>query len=360
MNKIGFLQVTMIILSSVGLINHVFIIPILLDRSGRDSWISVILIAIPFVLWSSLFYLIMKKSGQQHLIEWIRGKYGRLAGYGVAVAASLYLFFAAAMTIQDTLTWAVTSYLPNTPKVALMLFFVLLCYAASVQGLRVIAILAGILLPGIVALGFFVMSSNMPNKDYTRLFPVLENGLAPVWKGMFICSCGLMELTVLLFMQHYLTRPVRFWQLALVALMLVGLTLGPVTGGIAEFGTAEVTKLRYPAFEEWKLVVLLRNVERLDFLSIYQWLAGAFLRITTSMFLLQEMLNHRRKVPVVRFLLPFYILLGIISVLPVSDVVFYRFLSSIYLPGNLILLAALTILLALLALRIRTRRTTRA
>lgn len=358
MKKIGMLQLTMIVLASVGLINHVFIIPVLLDRSGRDAWISVILIAVPFLAWCGLLYFIMKKSGQQHLIDWLQGVYGRFVAITIAIIASVYLFFSAAITVQDTVTWAVTSYLPNTPTTILMIFLILLCYMASVQGLRVISVMAGVLLPGIIVLGFFVMGTNVPNKDYTRLFPVFEYGLAPVWKGMIVCGSGLIELTIILFMQQYLTRPVRYWQIAIVALLLVGLTLGPVTGGIAEFGTNEMTKLRYPAFEEWKLIILLKNVERLDFLSIYQWMAGALLRISTAMYLIHELLNRRQHYTIVKFLLPFYILLGISTIIPVSDDFFYRIIASIYLPGTLITLGVLTIVLALLAWRSKIRRTT--
>ncbi len=39
-------QVSMILIGSIGIINHVIMIPMLLDTSGRDSWISIILVSV--------------------------------------------------------------------------------------------------------------------------------------------------------------------------------------------------------------------------------------------------------------------------------------------------------------------------
>ncbi|WP_127583051.1 GerAB/ArcD/ProY family transporter [Paenibacillus koleovorans] len=351
MNKsIGLVQITMIILSSVGLINHVFIIPVLMDVAGRDAWISILLIAVPVIAWAGLLYWIMKKSRQQHLLEWVSTRLGGVVGWIVVSLACLYLFVSAAVTVRDTVNWAITSYLPQTPKTPLLIGFLLVCYLTAVQGIRVIAIQTGILLPAIVALGFFVAFSNGPNKDYLRLLPVLEYGMGPVWQGALVSGCGLIELTILLFMQPYLTHSIRFWQVALIALILLGLTFGPVTGGIAEYGPQELSKLRYPAFEEWKLIILTRNVERLDFLSIYQWMAGAYLRISTALFLIQELMNRKRTIRPSLFQLPVLILLVVATLLPLSDERFYLLIKHLYLPGTMAVLGLVGVILGVVTL----------
>lgn len=45
------LQISMVLILSTGMMNHVLVIPLLLDASGRDSWISTIVtfvVLIPF------------------------------------------------------------------------------------------------------------------------------------------------------------------------------------------------------------------------------------------------------------------------------------------------------------------------
>ncbi|PDM37731.1 spore gernimation protein, partial [Bacillus cereus] len=62
MNKqtITLFQVSMILIGSIGIINHVIMIPMLLDTSGRDSWISIILVSILYLLWISIIFIIYK------------------------------------------------------------------------------------------------------------------------------------------------------------------------------------------------------------------------------------------------------------------------------------------------------------
>ncbi len=69
MNKqtITLFQVSMILIGSIGIINHVIMIPMLLDTSGRDSWISIILVSILYLLWISIIFIIYKNIKNEHL-----------------------------------------------------------------------------------------------------------------------------------------------------------------------------------------------------------------------------------------------------------------------------------------------------
>ncbi|MFB4475617.1 GerAB/ArcD/ProY family transporter, partial [Oceanobacillus caeni] len=78
----------------------------------------------------------------------------------------------------------IASYLPQTPILVLAGTTLVACFFAAFQGLRTIAIVSGILLPFVVILGHLVALANFQFKDYTLLFPLLENGTAPLWKGI--------------------------------------------------------------------------------------------------------------------------------------------------------------------------------
>ena len=73
--------------------------------------------------------------------------------------------------------------------------------------------------------------------------------------------------------------------------LLLGLTIGPLMGALTEFGPIEAATQRYPAFEEWRLAKIGRYFEHVDFLSIYQWLTGAFVRIGFLLFVTIELLG---------------------------------------------------------------------
>ncbi|MFR9721672.1 hypothetical protein ACL00X_20305, partial [Aeromonas diversa] len=80
-----------------------------------------------------------------------------------------------------------------------------------------------------------------------------------------------------------------------IGLSFLILTLGPTIGAIAEFGPFVAAKQRYPAFEEWRLVSIGRYIEHLDFLSVYQWFVGAFIRLSLLCFLTPDVLQISNK-----------------------------------------------------------------
>lgn len=333
---IGIFPVFSIIILAVGLMNHVMVLPPLLRVAQRDAWISVLVTIIPYMIWIAALYFVMRRTGQQQLMDWLRDRFGRVASGAFRLFFFIYLLFISALTLWETVTWAHGSYLPRTPEIALSLSLVLLCYFAARSGIGAIAIVSGILLPFVVIFGDFVMSSNLPRKDYALLTPMLERGWEPAMQGAMYIGGGLVELLVLLLFQHRVKKKMKLWMLCLLGLFLIGLVLGPVTGAIAEFGPIEAASLRYPAYEEWRLVKLGRYIQHLDFLSIYQWLSGAFVRIAMALYILQELAaNGHKGVKSEIWLAALSIAVVAAAALPISDIQYLTFLMHVYLPVSL-------------------------
>ncbi|BAU25970.1 spore germination protein (amino acid permease) [Aneurinibacillus soli] len=339
-------QAMMIIMTASGLMNHVIVIPILLEVSGRDSWISVCLTCVACLLWIPVLYFIMKKTNQQHILEWLKQKYGRFFSGFLLLVSILYLFLISGITLKETIMWTKVSYLPATPTFVLALTFALLCFYNSYCGIKSIAVTTGILLPVIVVLGFFVATANISNKDYSLLKPWLEYGFHPVISGMAYVGSGLVELILLIFIQHHIRATVTFTSLTVITLILTGLTLGPTMAGIAEFGAHQAASQRYPAFEEWRLVSIGRYIEHLDFLSIYQWLSGAFIRISLASFMIIDTLKISDKKKKIWSLVLIYIAVFGFTISPISDMKFYMFLRDLFLPVSLVIMLMISFILA--------------
>lgn len=135
------------------------------------------------------------------------------------------------------------------------------------------------------------MTANISKKEYSLLKPFLEFGVDPVLQGMVIAGGGFIEIILLLLMQHRIKKSIKLYHVLILVVFLIGLTFGPLTGAISEFGPELAKEFRYPAFEEWRLVTLGTYVEHLDYFSIYQWLSGAFIRISLAIFLIPDLLN---------------------------------------------------------------------
>ncbi|ALS22845.1 endospore germination permease [Paenibacillus naphthalenovorans] len=340
-NKISLLQGYMLILIAIGILNHVIIIPLLLTVSHRDSWVSVLVVLAISPVWVACLSYIIKDMNGVPLKSWLYRHFGRLLSCFLLILISVYVFAMGTLCLKDTITWTIASYLPQTPVLALVLAGVICNLFAAKAGLRSIAIVTGILLPFVIIFGDFVMSANFKYKDYSLLFPVMEFGTAPIWKGLFYAAGGLLEMMGILFFQEHLTKRPRFGNLMLVLVLLTGLILGPLTGSIAIFGPNEAAEQRYPAFEQWRMVQLGQYIAHLDFFSIYQWLSGTFIRVTLALFVLVDIWKPNKPLP---WLILTAILMTGAVVLPFSDAEFLDFLGKVYFPLSVYVVLGLTAL----------------
>ncbi|WHY78339.1 endospore germination permease [Neobacillus sp. WH10] len=334
-SSISLVQTVMIIFLSTGLLNHIIIIPILLDVAKRDAWVSVLLAGTCSLVWIALLCIGIRKMHKQHLFEWIKQAYHPLVGHLLAIVASVYLFVLCAVTVRDTVHWIHLAFSPNTPILILTFILVLISAINAFLGINSLANTAGFLLPLVIILGLFLMFANIPHRNFSFLKPILAHGMQPVWNGSIYVGAGLVELIMLFFLQHHIQSRISYRSLGIISLLLMFLTIGPLISAVVEFGPEEAAKLRFPVYEEWRLVTIGRYVEHLDFLSIYQWFCGAFLRISLMMFLIIDVFNiqtKRKKMIMLSFI--FFILVGI-TIIPYSDPVFLHLQSKYILPYSL-------------------------
>ncbi|MDF2720503.1 MAG: spore gernimation protein [Paenibacillus sp.] len=292
-SKINVLQAFMIMMLFNGLTSHVIVNPLLLDASGRDAWIAVLVATCLYLPWCALVVYIMRKSGQRQITVWLTEKTNRIVAWIFLIPFCLQLYFIGASTVIHTSIWTITYYLPSTPQYALVFVLIAVCHFAAQSGIRTIGIGAGIMLPIVVCLGYFVSITNIPEKDFSLMRPILEHGWKPVFSGAIDAGGAFVEIVLLLFFQHRLKAKMRVWQAVLLGSVLVYITLGPLIGSIVEFGPKEAAKQMISPYEQWRLVKLGNYVEHLDFLSVYQWMAGATVRISLAQFMLAELFPFR-------------------------------------------------------------------
>lgn len=348
--NITFVQVFMILALMNGLASHVIVNPMVLEASGRDSWIAVLAAGAIYLAWIMMLHWLMKRTEQRNWKEWLRTQASPALAWLLIAPVCVQLYMIGGMTIEHTVTWHITNYLPETPRLSLVLFLVCICTILALWGLRVIANVSGILLPIVVGLGIFVSAFNSPMKDYALLRPMLEHGWEPVWSGIMFAGAGFVELALLVVMQHHLKTKVKAWQLLLYGLFSIIISLGPIVGAITEFGPAEAAYQMTSPYEQWRLVQIGQFIEHLDFLSIFQWHSGACIRISLSVYLLVELLSirlPRYRYVVILAVMASYLLLCMVSI---NEYSFYLWMSRYYMPISLTVLLSLSLLWMLAAL----------
>ncbi|GAB1534083.1 MULTISPECIES: endospore germination permease [Brevibacillus] len=349
--KIGIGQAIMVMMLTIGITNHVTVIPLLLSKAGRDAWLSVLLSGIPFSLWAYLLFVINRSLDQQSLYEWLSQRSGKIVSNLLLVPIMICLYLMALTNLIDTQTWTTVNYLPRTPEWVTAFALMGLCVLASIGGMTSVGITAGVLLPIVVLLGFFVAFGNIPKKDYSHLLPLFQNGLRPLLHGMLYVGGGFTELFLFLLLQHHVRKPFRLVHFFVMLGITLLLTLSPLTGAIAEFGPVESARQRFPAFEQWRLLTIGKDIENMEFFSIFQWLSGAFIRITLCLILLGDLITIRTRKQRKFMMLFFGGSMIAFTSLPYSDMQFVAFLSRVYYPLYLVIMVVVSLALILISLR---------
>nr|WP_286177243.1 endospore germination permease [Bacillus sp. AFS017274] len=333
LKKISSIQTLSIFFLSIGLLNHVILIPFLLSTGGRDSWFFSILIIGFIPIWVYILSRIIKNMNNQSLTDWLEYRFGKTIKNIVLFFIVIYLISLVLATTKETIDWITTSFLFETPSLAIIIPFTLLCIFLAHSGMRSIAICSSVLLPIVVILGIFVATGNMPTKDYSHLLPLFENGYFHGVKAMKYSGYGLAELILIAFFQEKLTDKISRKVLVFICLGLVFLLLGPLTAALAEFGPTLAEAMRYPAYEQWRLLTIGKYIEHTDFFSIYQWLAGAYIRVSLALFLITEIFNRKTEKMKVGILFAVGFLMVVISIVPFSNFKFLHVTQTFYYPG---------------------------
>lgn len=345
--KISVIDTYFILLLALGITNHVILIPLLLQTAGRDAWLGIILTTVIQLAWVFILYIIMKRTNQQPIISWFQERCGPVLGWIFLVVATCYFFLMAMVMLRETTTWIKVTYLPQTPKTFVTIIIVLLCVYVAFNGIRSIAIISGILLPIVWVLGHFVAITNLQYKDYSLLTPLFVEGYKPMFRSMVVAGGGFMEMIVLVFIQHHIKRKISYLALGILAVMLAGLTLGPLMGAIANFGPVVAMQSRYPAYDQWMLVTITKYITHVDFLALYQWMSGSLIRISLFLFLITDSIRFKKPENKAWFLLLLGAVLALMSLTPEIDKQIGLYVMGRYSLVSLIFLLALTLVIVI-------------
>lgn len=327
---------------------HVIILPFLFEESGRDSWLVILFSGFLFLIWMTSIYFVAKNTKQRPLRDYLTEKFGRSISTLFIGIGAAYSFFISTITIYDLTRWTSVTYLHGTPTFYIIIIFTFTCLLLSTSSILSIAIVNGLLLPIIIILGFLVSFGNIPNKDYSLLFPVFENGIAPYLYGSIYTGVGFFEIFAITFLHHKLRNNVRLIPLYLTGMTLILLMFGPTVGAITEFGPEASKNLSFLAFEEWRLLSFGRFIEHVDFLAIYQWYAGAFIRVSLGFYLIIELFQIKKLKPRNIWLTIIFILAVILAQIPVTSIEFYHLLKKWILPIGFWLLLCYSLTLTVL------------
>ncbi|WP_175989138.1 endospore germination permease [Bacillus sp. Marseille-Q1617] len=325
-------QLTLLLILSTGLLNHVMIIPSILHASGRDGWMSVIISYPVLIIATFLIYYTLKNSPPEGFFYLLKSKWHKAFVWLFGLPVCLFLLASAYITFVDLIIWLRAYFLADVPKLLIVLIMTFTCFLITWSGIKYMAIASGFLLPLVMIFGFFIAFTNTNMKDPSLLFPIFSDGFYPVYKGMIYVLSGLLEIYIIILLQPFSKGKIKMHHLIILRLIFLGLIMGPLTAYIMEFGYVEASKMRYPAYEQWRILGIGEFITHLDFFALYQWLSGAVIRIGLFIFLFGFLItNSKNKDRMkLRVIVPLYVVFVLLLLVDIDTFYFYRFLYEFF------------------------------
>ncbi|QQK79395.1 endospore germination permease [Salicibibacter cibi] len=273
-----------LILTTVPIMGHVQILPLIYDIAGRDSWIAT-LFSFPVGLGLIIaIYRLRHKYPDRDVHGIIHHLLGRFFGKTLLIVIAFYFLFLSAFSAAAITDMVNISFFPETPVWALAIFFLLFCLYAASKGVKVIAYTA--LFIGVFALftGHSISFIDVSEKEFNHILPLLEFGFAPVIWGAVALISVWAELIFLLFLplqtihrEHFL----RFWIIGGFGIFFT--MLSTMTGTVMVFGMGQTDSFNYPALETVRILTL-GFIDRFDIYGLILMSFGCYIR--SSLFFL--------------------------------------------------------------------------
>lgn len=282
-------ETSFLLIMTLPIMGHVIFLPLMIDVAGRDSWIAV-LISLPAAMtFAYVIFRIRLKYPKLHINDLLSHILGKWFGRLFIFLFIIYFLFLTILSYATLVDFVQIGFLTDTPRMAIMLWFLIFFVYAAIKGIKRIALTAGVLtLIGMIT-GHMLTLMDTPKKDWEELLPILEFGWSPALWGALILISIWVEMLLLLCLPIKDIREKRFYLLWIVAILIIALTMNSTTTGVVTiFGLGQADNFEYPA-QELVRIVNLGVIDRFDIYGMILMTFGTYIRCSLFFRIAYEM-----------------------------------------------------------------------
>ncbi|ULL14090.1 hypothetical protein DVH26_06310 [Paenibacillus sp. H1-7] len=303
--KITSIQCIMLIMSSITPTFILTVPSIVVESSGQDAWLSILLAIAAAVLIAWLIGAICSMNPGMLLIDWLDSRLGRLAGSLFGLILAFYYFTNETIIIRQFINFMSENVLTRTPAYAIITVALLVMLYSANHGIEVIARI-NMIISLITFLTILVTIILLLNKvQLPFLLPIGEHSIRSIIHGSIPPTAWLSEVAILLVLLPYLKHPEHASLIGIWSVIASGIELLLfVVAAIVIFGPELITILAYPTFNMVGILKLGNLMERIDVLFISLWISTMYIKMSIFMFCSWHCFVHSCRIKNTRPFLP--------------------------------------------------------
>ncbi|MGO1368309.1 GerAB/ArcD/ProY family transporter [Senegalia sp. (in: firmicutes)] len=292
---------------------------IAVDITKQNAWITAIIGSMFSIIMVLIYNNLADKMKDKTILEYIESVFGKYIGKLISISFILFLTIACATQIWITGSFLSTLILHETPQYVIHIIFMIAIAIASKLGLEVLARSSELVTP-LIVISFFITILLLLNEvDFNYMFPILEDGIQPVFKSVipFMTSTSFTLIALFIFFpanvdnlkeskKAFLTATILGTIVLLIVIDFCILVLGP-----------EITaRHMYPTHILMKKVQLGEFIQRIEIIVAMLWFLATFYKLFIYFYGLAFGISQMLKLNDYRILvLPLAMLMVILSII---------------------------------------------
>ncbi len=297
--KISFFQLFLLTLAQAGGAAIIYIPG--LAEAGNDVWISNIIASIVGYIVIFSHYLPISQRPELSLTEIYDEYWGKLLGGMASLFYLIYFFILCCLIVADVFYFGKIT-MPETPGYVFIIFFLIPPIYGVKLGLETVSRLLEFILPIIVVIYCSLFLMVFPKLDFTRLLPLIPDGINPVIAGAIPnMNFPYAQLLPLVYFYKHSNINAKgkttflktiFWGILLSTILL---TLRSIASASA-YGNDTLKTLTYPPFSTIRLIEIGEVLERLDALFLAVFYVTTFFKFSITYYVICEIISDYFKV----------------------------------------------------------------
>lgn len=283
-------------------------------NAKQDAWLAVVGGYIGGVILFLGYCYIFYKYPDYSFTVMLEKVLGKITGKIVAAFYIVYFLYIGSFVLRDIGELITMFVLPGTPIFVINLLIMIVAFYIVYLGLEVIVRTGEIFFFGTIAgyliFSFFIIMTGCIELE--NLFPILEEGIKPVFKSSLLLSLfPFADMVVFTMIFHNLNKKKAVIKVGLLAFTTVFILLLIITiFNITVLGVYMAENSIYPTIEVVRLINVGEFIQRLDALAVIVFMIGSSGKVIiytyAASIALQELLNKPKHH---KFVLPVFLII---------------------------------------------------
>jgi len=255
------------------------------NQANQNVWIAIIIA----ILWSNILLFMYSRIlylyPGKDLFDILQIVMGKFTGNFFCILMIWFVFHTGTLVLRTLSDFTNTLVFPNTPVVLPMIFFTILLIWSLKSGIEVLGRWAELFSWIIISIVIIVPILSIPQMDISRLKPILNNGVTPLFKGAFSSFTFPFGQTVVFTMVFTNISKVKNYKKTFIVGLFIGGGLILLTSlrNLLVLGSATVSRLYFHSTMSVGLIRL-GFLQRLEMTVVIVFLVCVFIKVSICLF----------------------------------------------------------------------------